>query len=59
MARIKMEADVSFVIFLDPQPNTKDSLSVKRITSPPAIFAGQHKNGRSMPTASKVEDLHP
>jgi hypothetical protein len=59
MARIITEAEMSFLIVLESHPCMIDSLSVSKITSFPAISLGQHRNGKRVPTASIVEDLHP
>jgi hypothetical protein len=54
-----MEAEMSFLIVLESHPCIIDSLSVSKITSLPATSSGQHRNGKRVPTASMVEDLHP
>ena len=56
---IKIEADSSFVTFLESQPNTIGSLSVRRRTSLPTRCSGQQRKGRIMATASSVGDLQP
>ena len=57
--RSRIEAEMSFLTLRESQPKIIDSLSVSKMTSFPAMKVGQHRNGRIMPTASSVEDLHP
>ena len=57
--RSRMEAEMSFLTLRESQPKIIDSLSVSKMTSFPAMRVGQQRNGRIMPTASSVEDLHP
>lgn len=56
---IMIDADSSFVTFLESQPKTTASLSVNSRISLPISFSGQQKNGRAMAMASSVGDLHP